>query len=79
MKNYRCPVPLYGTGYLHKEMNFMQRVTIQFSYPLLYDRLTTLAAEYDLTVDFLVSLAVKRLLADVELVRNLRAGKAELN
>ena len=56
----------------------MEIMTIHFSNPMLYDRLHTLSAEYDLPVDWLVSLAVKRLLDDVETVRNLRNGKIKL-
>lgn len=47
--------------------------------PILYDRLYTLATEYDLTVAQLVNAAVKRLLDDVDFVRNLRAGKLTLD
>ena len=42
---------------------------------MLYDRLHTLSAEYDVPVDLLVELAVKRLLDDVDFVRGLRTGK----
>jgi len=60
----------------------MEKITIQLN-PLLYDRLHTLAVEYSATTtaettDLLVNLAVKRLLDDVEFVRNLRAGKFDL-
>ncbi len=43
--------------------------------PMLYDRLRTLSTEYDISVEALVNVAVKRLLDDVEFVRNLRNGK----
>ncbi len=43
---------------------------------MLYDRLHTLSAEYDVSVDLLVNLAVKRLIDDVDFVRSLRTGKA---
>ncbi len=56
----------------------MEKITIQFSNSLLYDRLHTLSAEYDVSVDLIISLAVKRLLDDVELIRNLRGGKVKL-
>jgi hypothetical protein len=44
---------------------------------LLRDRLRALAAEYSVTVDLLINLAVKRLLDDVETLRTLRAGKVK--
>ena len=53
----------------------MEIMTIQFSDPMLYDRLHTLSAEYSLSADVLISLAVKRLLDDVEVIRDLRSGK----
>ena len=51
--------------------------TVQLTDPMLYDRLHTLAMEYDLPVEVLVNAAVKRLLDDVSFVRNLRTGKVE--
>ncbi len=56
----------------------METMTIQFSNPMLYDRLHTLSAEYNLSADLLISLAVKRLLDDVEAVRGLRNGVVKL-
>lgn len=61
-----------------KDGNKMEKITIQFSNSMLYDRLHTLSAEYDLSVDSLIGLAVKRLLDDVELIRDLRNGKVKL-
>ena len=49
--------------------------TIQLSNPMLYDRLRTLSAEYDLSDESLVNAAVKRLIEDVDFVRSLRTGK----
>ena len=43
--------------------------------PMLYDRLRTLSAEYDLSIASLVNVAVQRLIEDVDFVRSLRAGK----
>lgn len=43
--------------------------------PALSDRMYTLATEYSVPVDLLVNLAVKRLIDDVDLLRNLRTGK----
>lgn len=50
--------------------------TVQLTRPMLYDRLRTLSAEYDLSVEFLVNAAVQRLIDDVDFVRSLRTGKA---
>lgn len=51
--------------------------TVQLTDSMLYDRLQTLSAEYDLSVEYLVNMAVRRLMDDVEFVRNLRIGKVE--
>ena len=51
--------------------------TVQLTAPMLYDRLRALSAEYDLSVEYLVNMAVRRLMDDVEFVRNLRIGKVE--
>ena len=45
--------------------------------PMLYDRLRTLSAEYDMSVESLVNVAVKRLIEDVDFVRDLRIGKVK--
>ena len=55
----------------------MPETVVRFNDPLLHDRLYTLAAEYSVTVELLINLAVKRLLNDVELLRDLRAGKVK--
>lgn len=49
--------------------------TVQLTDPMLYDRLHTLSAEYSVSVNLLVNEAIKRLLDDVDFMRNLRAGK----
>ncbi|NCE65545.1 hypothetical protein D1159_13385 [Pseudoflavonifractor sp. 524-17] len=49
--------------------------TVQLTDPLLYDRLRTLSAEYNLSVEYLVNMAVRRLMDDVDFVRSLRIGK----
>ena len=54
-----------------------ENFTVQLTDPMLYDRLLTLSAEYDLSVEALVNVAVKRLINDVDFVRNLRTGKIE--
>ena len=56
----------------------MEKTTIQLTNPLLYDRVHTLAVEYSVSAELLVNLAVKRLLDDVELIRNLREGRIAL-
>lgn len=45
--------------------------------PMLCDKLCILAVEYNLSAELLVNAAVKRLLDDVDFVRNLRMGKTE--
>lgn len=56
----------------------MEKFTIKFISPLLYDRLHTLSNEYNIDTNLLINLAVERLLDDVELFRNLRTGKIRL-
>ena len=45
--------------------------------PMLGDKLHTLSVEYDLPEELLVNVAVKRLVDDVDFVRDLRIGKTE--
>ncbi len=45
--------------------------------PMLGDKLRTLSVEYDLPEELLVNVAVKRLVDDIEFVRDLRIGKTE--
>ena len=49
--------------------------SVQITDPMLYDRLHTLSAEYSVSVESLVNVAVKRLVDDVDFVRSLRAGE----
>ena len=49
--------------------------TVQLTDPMLYDRLRTLSAEYDLSVESLANTAVMRLVDDIDFVRSLRTGK----
>jgi hypothetical protein len=56
----------------------METITARLANPMPYDKLHTLSAEYAVSTDILVSLAVKRLLDDVELLRDLRTGKMKL-
>ena len=55
----------------------MENFMVQLTDSLMYDRLHTLSAEYSVTVEILVNVAVKRLLDDVDFVRSLRTGKIE--
>ena len=48
---------------------------IQLTDPMLYDRLHTLSAEYSLSVEMLVNVAVKRLVEDVDFVRRASSWK----
>ncbi len=48
--------------------------TVQLTDAMLCDRLHTLSAEYNLSVESLVNVAVKRLVSDVDFVRGLRMG-----
>lgn len=54
-----------------------KQFTVQLTNPMLYDKLHTLAMEYDLPIELLVNVAVKRLIDDVDFVRGLRIGKVE--
>lgn len=51
--------------------------TVQITDPMLYDRLRTLSAEYNLSTEYLVNAAVRRLIDDVDFIRSLRIGKVE--
>lgn len=52
----------------------MEKITVELTDSLLYDRLHTLSAEYSLPAELLINAAVKRLIDDVDFVRSLRAG-----
>lgn len=54
-----------------------EKFTVQLTNPMLYDRLHMLSVEYSISVELLVNLAVKRLIDDVNFMRNLRTGKIE--
>ena len=49
--------------------------SVQLTDPMLYDRLRSLSAEYDLSAETLVNIAVKRLIEDVDFIRSLRTGE----
>ena len=55
----------------------LENFSIQLTNPLLYDRLHTLSAEYSVSVELLVNIAVKRMIQDIDFVRGLRIGKIE--
>lgn len=57
---------------------WMENFTVQLSDPMLYDRLHTLSAEYSVSIELLINVAVKRLIEDIDFVRSLRIGKTEL-
>ena len=52
-----------------------EKFTVQLTSPMLYDRLQTLSAEYSVSTEQLVNVAVKRLVDDIDFVRSLRTGK----
>lgn len=56
----------------------MKKLTVEFNNLMLYDRLFTLSDEYSISTDLLINLAIKRLIDDVEFIRNLRVGKVKL-
>lgn len=49
-----------------------EKFTVRLSNPMLYDKLYNLAAEYSVSVEFLVNVAIQRLVGDVDFIRNLR-------
>lgn len=51
-----------------------EEFTVHLTDPMLYDRLHTLSMEYSVSADALAGIAVKRLLDDVDFVRELRMG-----
>ncbi len=57
------------------KINLQEHVIIQLEEPMLFDRLHTLSTEYSVSMDLLVNLAIKRLIDDIDLIRNLRTGK----
>lgn len=61
------------------KINPKEHVTIQLEKPMLFDKLHTLSAEYSVSMDLLVNLAIKRLIDDIDLIRNLRCGKIKSN
>ena len=56
----------------------MNEIIIKLANPMLRDKLNTLSQEYDVSAEILVNLAVKRLIDDIETIRDLRVGKVNL-
>lgn len=63
----------------NKNSGSMENFKVEVTNPMLYDRLHTLSVEYSLSVETLINVAVKRMVDDVDFVRNLRAGKIDLD
>lgn len=57
---------------MHTEDNRAESVTVQLTNHMLYDRLHTLSVEYSLSEEYLVNVAVSRLIDDVDFIRSLR-------
>lgn len=57
------------------KINPQEYVIVQLEEPMLFDKLHTLSTEYSVSMDLLVKLAIKRLIDDIDLIRNLRTGK----
>lgn len=64
--------------YTGEKNEVKEKHMVQLTDSMLYDRLYTLSAEYSVSEEFLVNVAVSRLIGDVDFVRSLRSGKAEL-
>ena len=62
----------------NESQNLKENFMVPLTNPMLYDRLHILSAEYSISVEQLVNVAVKHLLDDVDFVRYLRTGKIEL-
>lgn len=60
-------------GSIYSKENFKVEITDL----MLYDRLHILSAEYSVSVDLLVDVAVKRMIEEIDFVRDLRAGKID--
>lgn len=66
------------TGEKNREVSDQGKISICFSNLLLLDRLHILAVEYSISTNLLIEIAVKHLLDDVNLIRNLRSGKIKV-
>lgn len=65
------------TKHLQLKISPQEHITVQLEEPMLFDKLHTLSAEYSVSMDLLVNLAIKRLIEDIDLVRNLRCKKTK--
>ena len=65
------------TKHVQLKINSQEHVIVQLEEPILFDKLHTLSAEYSVSMDLLVNLAVKRLIDDIDLIRSLRIGKIQ--
>lgn len=63
----------------NKNSGSMENFKVEVTNPMLYDRLHTLSVEYSLSIETLINVAVKRMVDDVDFVRNLRTGKIDLD
>ena len=52
-----------------------EEFSVQITNFMLYDQLHTLSAEYSVSIEFLVNIAIERLINDVDFIRNLRKIK----
>ena len=56
----------------------MNEIIINFANPMLRDKLNTLCIKYDVSAELIVNLAIKRLIDDIETIRDLRVGKVNI-
>ena len=52
-----------------------EEFSVRITNSMLYDRLHTLSVEYSVSIEFLVNIAIERLINDVDFIRNLRKIK----
>ncbi len=52
-----------------------EEFSVQITNSMLYDQLHTLSVEYSVSIEFLVNIAIERLINDVDFIRNLRKIK----
>ena len=65
------------SGNERKENLSVEEFTVKVTDAFIYDRLYILSAEYSVSMEYLVNVAVRHLLDDVDFVRKLRTGKTE--
>lgn len=58
--------------------SFSGNYVVQIKDPMLYDRVHILSDEYSVSIEKLINVALKRLVDDVDFVRNLRTGNINL-